>query len=284
MKITNVHLITFRRKMIESEMADGTVERYMGIISQFSSWLGNRDISKDILLEWRKTLDFSPATINVAVSAINKMLDILELGQLKLKQVRVQKSIYCSEEKELSITEYERLVQTAEKEGKLRLARALETICALGIRVSELQYVTVETLASGKITINNKGRIRTILIQNKLSRKLRDYCRKIGLVCGPIFITRTGKTLGRKQLWAEMKSICELAGVLVGKVFPHNLRHLFAVTHYKMHKDIVRLADLLGHSSVNTTRIYLKTSGAEQRRELEMLGLTLSDKLLASLG
>ena len=269
-------LDAFQDFLRKEEIAESTRCRYRSVIDQFVNWLNGREVSKEFLLEWRDSLDKSPSTVNVCVSAVNKLLVYLGLDIIHLHQVKKQSSIYYSEEKELTRTDYEQLVCTARAQGKQRLACVIETICALGLRVSELRFLTVEVLGQKRIIIRNKGKVRTILMNEGLSRKLRFYCTRNGIRSGAVFVTRSGKPLGRKQIWAEMKSLCAGAGVDTAKVFPHNLRHLFAVSYYRIYKNIARLADLLGHSSLNTTRIYLKTSGEEQRRELESLNLLVS--------
>ena len=275
MTITSKHLNAYRLSLIDDEAAPSTIQRYLNIVEGFAAWLGRRTLTKELLLEWRSQLRLSIQSINVSVSAVNRLLAVLGKGRMKLKHLKIQNALFRPSKKELTREEYVRLVSTAEGQGKHRLARAIETICALGIRVSELRFVTVEALGQREITITNKGKTRTIFISAGLVKKLRIYCKENQILSGPVFITRSGKPLSRIQLWAEMKRLCKMSGVEASKVFPHNLRHLFAVTHYHQHKDIVRLADLLGHSSVNTTRIYLKTSGMEHQRELEAMGLVV---------
>ena len=278
MTITGEVLTAFRKELRESETAAATEARYLRVAEDFAAWLGERELTKESLLEWRGSQKKSTATVNVSVAALNRLLKFLARDNLCIKQLRTQRSVFRPKDRELSREEYEKLVRTAESGGKERLARAIETICATGIRVSELRYVTVEALEEKQVTVRNKGKTRIILLSAALVRKLRFYCRARGIKRGPVFVTRSGKPIARTQLWAEMKALCELAGVEASKVFPHNLRHLFAVTHYKQHKDIVRLADLLGHNSVNTTRIYLLTSGEEHRRELDAMRLVLPDR------
>ena len=278
MTIKEKEITAFERELLENEIAQATVQRYRSVAREFAAWLGNDELTKDRLLAWRNQMEGSAGTVNVAVAAVNRLLRFLGREDLCIKHVKTQRSVYRPAEKELSRSEYERLVTTAEKSGKERLARAIETICVLGIRVSELRYLTVEALKKREVTICNKGKTRMILMSAALAKKLLLYCRKQGIGSGVVFVTRSGKALSRTQLWAEMKRLCRAAGVEASKVFPHNLRHLFALTHYRQHKDIVRLADLLGHSSVNTTRIYLKTSGAEHRRELDAMGLLISER------
>lgn len=200
MTITTRELAAFQQEMLDNEIAPATVKRYRSVTEDFASWLGDRSLSKELLLEWRNSLDKSAATVNVAVAAVNRLLTFLDCGGLHLKHVKTQRSIFRPAEKELSREEYVRLVQTAERLGKARLARAIETICVLGIRVSELKYVTVEALEKRELTIHNKGKIRTVLLNAELVRKLRAYCREQRIASGPIFITRTGKALCRTQL------------------------------------------------------------------------------------
>ena len=277
MTITNEQRTAYRAFLRCLERAAATVERYMTIIDNLAQYLGDRPLSKEALVEWCDSLAQSSATANVAISAANGFAAFLCRPDLKLRHRKRQRRVYRPAERELTREEYERLIKTAEARGRERLARVIETICSLGLRVSELGSITVEALDKKEVTIRCKGKERTVMLNAKLLRKLRLYCKKHGVTNGPVFVTRTGRTLGRKQIWAEMKSLCEAANVSPGKVFPHNLRHLFAVTHYRQHKDVVRLADLLGHSNVNTTRIYLMTSGEEHRQELENLGLVLTD-------
>ena len=277
MTITDEQRAAYRAYLRRRERAAATVERYMAIIDDLARHLGDKPLAKEALVEWRDCLAQSTGTINVAISAANGLAVFLGRPDLKLRHRKRQRRVYRPAERELTRQEYERLIRTAEAQGRERLARVIETICSLGLRVSELGCITVEALDKKEVTIRCKGKERTVMLNAKLLRKLRAYCKKHGVTSGPVFVTRTGRALGRKQIWAEMKSLCETADVSPGKVFPHNLRHLFAVTHYRQHKDVVRLADLLGHSNVNTTRIYLMTSGEEHRQELENMGLVLPD-------
>lgn len=279
MRITNEQISAFTDRLIQEEAAFSTVKRYSGIVREFSAFLGERAVTKELLLEWRAGFISVPSTANVCAAAINRFLDFLGRRDLALKYLKVQRSIFRPAEKELTKEEYIKLVETAERLKKTRLARAIETICSLGIRVSELKFLTVEALKGKSVTIRNKGKIRTILLCADLVRKLRNYVREAGIREGEVFVTRSGRSLTRMQLWAEMKELCKEAGVEAEKVFPHNLRHLFALTHYRLHRDIVKLADVLGHSSIDTTRIYLIMSGEEHRRELDALGLVLDGRI-----
>lgn len=207
------------------------------------------------------------------LASLNGFFRFLGREDCRVKFLKVQRRLFRDAGRELTRPEYERLLSAAQSRGQERLALLMETICATGIRVSEVKYITVEAARQGRADISLKGKIRTILIPNKLCRKLLKYARKNKTASGEIFLTRSGKGLSRKQIWAELKRLCKHAGVAVSKVFPHNLRHLFATSFYKACKDIVKLADVLGHSSIETTRIYLVTSGAEHARQLERLGL-----------
>ena len=278
MTITSAQLNDFCASLIEAEASAGTVRIYRRIAEGFAEWLKDGALTKEALIEWRDSLKGTAATVNVAVAAVNKLTDFLGCPELRLRHLKTQRKVFRSSERELTKREYERLVTTAEELGKERLARIIETLCVLGIRVSELRFITVEALEKREVTIHNKGKTRTIMLHAELRKKLKGYCRKMGIKKGPVFITRTGRPLTENQIRYEMKWLSGKAGVEASKVFPHNLRHLFAVTHYHQHKDIVRLADLLGHSSVNTTRIYLVTSGAEHQQELNAMGLVLPDR------
>ena len=270
-----IKIAGYAAHLAAEERAAATIEKYVRCAERFLLWLGERELSKEEVVRWKATLSGAPASINGAIAAVNSLLAYLGRGEWKLRQVRTQRRVYRAREKNLSKEEFEHLVRTAEARGSLRLARAIETIAATGIRVSELRFITVESLGSREVTIRNKGKLRTILLTAELARKLRDYCRRVGIRQGEIFVTRSGRSLSRTQLWAEMKRLCRAAGVESTKVFPHNFRHLFAVVHYRLHRDLVKLADLLGHSSVNTTRIYLIDTGEEHLRQLEAMRMVI---------
>ena len=207
------------------------------------------------------------------LSSLNGFFGFLGWEECKVKFLKIQRRTFRDQEKELSRAEYERLLETARENKNSRLALLLETICSTGVRVSEVRFITVEAARRGRADVSLKGKIRTILLPNKLCRKLLKYAGKQKTASGEIFLTRGGNSLSRKQIWREMKGLCRAAGVEPSKVFPHNLRHLFAVTFYRATRDVVKLADVLGHSCVDTTRIYLMTTGAEHARQLERLGL-----------
>ena len=259
-----------------AERSEGTREKYLRDVSAFAVWLGGRELTKDAVTEWKEqlaSLGRSPSTVNAAISALNGFFAFLGREDCRVKFLKIQRRLFRDRDRELTQAEYERLVAAAREAGKEQLALLMETICATGIRVSEVRYITVEAARDGRAEIRLKGKIRTIVIPHKLAKKLLKFARANKIAHGEIFLTAGGKGLSRHQIWASMKAVCKQAGVEPAKVFPHNLRHLFATVFYRVHRDIVRLADLLGHSSINTTRIYLMTSGAELSRQLDRLGL-----------
>ena len=225
---------------------------------------------------WRDSLlakGLSPATVNAKLCALNGLFRFLGWNDCRVKFLKIQRRAFRDPVRELSLADYHRLLDAAQRRGQARLALLLETICATGVRVSEVRFLTVEAAKRGRADVALKGKIRTILLPRKLCRKLLKYAGKQKTASGEIFLTRGGRGLSRKQIWREMKGLCKTAGVEPSKVFPHNLRHLFAVTFYRATRDLVKLADVLGHSCVDTTRIYLMTTGAEHARQLERLGL-----------
>lgn len=262
-------LTQFREQLIREERSAATVEKYIRSVKRFRAWLGVRELTQEALLSYKGTLIGAASSINGAICSLNVFLRFLQRGDLKLRLVKTQHQSFRNEKRCLTKEEYERLVRTAELQGQKRLARAIETIAASGIRVSELKYVTVECLRRGEIQIMNKGKLRNILLPPSLIRCLKKYCGEEEIRRGPVFVTRSGRNLSRVQLWMEMKKLCRDAKVEQSKVFPHNLRHLFAVVHYRIHKDISKLADILGHSRIDTTRLYLVDSGMEHLRQLE---------------
>ena len=275
-KIGAGQLAAFRRWLLEEEREPATIEKYLREVRAFAAWLEGAPVTKDGATAWKARLTasgFQPGTVNGKLSALNKFFAFLGWSDCRVKYLKIQRRVFRSSERELSREEYARLLETARVLGRERLALLIETICATGIRVSELKYITVESMRNGRTEISLKGKIRTILIPGKLCRKLLKYARKRKIASGEIFLTRSGKSLSRRQIWAEMKALCARAGVERSKVFPHNLRHLFARTFYRACRDVVKLADVLGHSSIETTRIYLISTGAEHARQLERLGL-----------
>ena len=270
------HLSAFARRLAEEERSAGTVEKYLRDAGAFLEWLAGAPVNREAVTGWKAHLvrsGYRPATINSMLAALNTFLRFIGLEDCRVRALRVQRRLFQSEERELSRQEYQRLLDTAHRLGQERLGLLVEAMGATGIRVSEVRYLTVEAARQGKAEISLKGKIRTILLPGKLCRKLLQYAQKQKTASGAIFRTKSGKELGRRQIWAEMKRLCGHAGVDPRKVFPHNLRHLFAMVFYRTSRDIVKLADLLGHSSIETTRIYLVTSGAEHQRTLDRLGL-----------
>lgn len=275
-RINYALLDAFEEYLRGEERSDGTVEKYMRDMRRFADWLAGREVTKEAVTSWKGHLAGSghkPATVNSMLSALNQFLIFSGWAECRVKYLRIQRQLFRSEQRELTREEYGHLLAAAQGRGRERLALLLQTICATGIRVSEVQYITVEAVRDRRAEIFLKGKIRTILLPGKLCRKLEKYARKQKTASGEIFLTRSGKSISRRQIWAEMKGLCALAGVSPSKVFPHNLRHLFARTFYRACRDVAKLADVLGHSSMETTRIYLVSSGAEHARQMERLGL-----------
>ena len=274
--LTTGLIFDFKRYLYAEEFNSGTIEKYMRDLRNFAAWLDGRVITKELTTQWKESLlakNYSPATINSMLAAVNTFFRFADWPELRIKFLKIQRQLFRDHKKEMTAGDYRKLVNAAHHENKERLELLLETIGSTGIRVSEVKYITVETARAGRGEISLKGKIRTILLASKLCRKLLNYARKNKIVSGEIFLTRNGKSLSRKQIWAEMKGLCKKAGVEASKVFPHNLRHLFATTFYKASKDIAKLADVLGHTSVETTRIYLLSTGTEHIRQLNSLGL-----------
>ena len=266
----------FSRYLREEERETATIDKYSRDVKDFFIWLKDREISRERMGEWKQHLRRAgrkPVTINGKLSALNKFLSFLGRNDCRIKYLKIQRRLFRSTEKQLSKQEYIRLMETAHSLGRERLALLMETICATGIRVSEVKYITAEAIRAGRTEIALKGKIRTILLPGKLCRKLKKYAGKRKIVSGEVFLTRNGKGMSRRQIWAEMKSLCEKAGVAPSKVFPHNLRHLFAQTFYRVCRDVAKLADVLGHSSIETTRLYLISTEAEHVRQMERMGL-----------
>lgn len=269
-------LSAFTCYLQNEERSAGTVKNYLRALRAFVSWQAGAPVDKAAISRWKEYLledGYAPVTINAMLAAVHSYLHFRGWDQFRVHYLRVQRRLFRDAERELGRNEYEQLVQTAQAQGKHRLMLVMETICASGIRVSELRYITVEAAQRGKAEIMLKGKVRVILLTQKLCRKLLNYAAKEKIACGEIFLTADGTCLSRRQIWAEMKALAKQAGVDAHKVFPHNLRHLFAITYYSAYRDIVRLADVLGHSSIETTRIYLLASGSEHLQQLEHLRL-----------
>lgn len=263
----------FKRHLIEEEKAENTIDKYLRDINEFYEWHNNSKIvTKDDLLDYKEYLKKSRlkvSSINSKISSLNAYFTYTENETLKVKVLKCQKSLFGSKEKELTKYELNKLYETAKNNERLKYL--IETIVKTGARVSEVKFITVESIGIGKAIVDNKGKIRTILIPRKLCKKLKDYCKKKNINNGPIFLTKNKKPLDRKQIWQMMKDLANKAGVPKVKVFPHNLRHLFAREFYKQTHDIVKLASILGHSSIETTRIYTKETEDECRIDIEKL-------------
>lgn len=275
-KIQAVQIDAFCHYLREDERGPATIRQYLRNVADFAAWLDRRPVCKEYVIQWKEHLQKKgqqPVTVNGKLSALNKFFSFLGWNDCRVKHLRIQRRMFRSTGRDLAKEEYTRLVETARALGKERLALLIETICSTGIRVSEVQYITVEAAQAGQTTLSLKGKLRTILLPGKLCRKLLKYARKKKIVSGEIYLTRNGKRLQRQQIWAEMKALCSKADVEQTKVFPHNLRHLFAQLFYRTCHDVVKLADVLGHSSIDTTRIYLISTGAEHARQLERLEL-----------
>ena len=272
-KLVQSQILSFQQYLIREEKSTATVEKYLRDVRAFVVYVGDEIVTKEVVLAYKKHLqakEYAVRSINSMLASLNSLLDFLGWQDCKVKAIKQQRQVYCAEEKELTKAEYMRLLDAAKRKPQLQLV--MKTICGTGIRVSELRYFTVEDVTQGEVIVNCKGKTRTILIPSKLRKLLLDYAKKEKIRSGVIFINRNGRPLNRSYIWAQMKALCRDAGVNASKVFPHNLRKLFARTFYGIEKDIAKLADILGHSSINTTRIYIMTTGTEHRRKIERLG------------
>lgn len=264
----------YKDYLIRDEKSKATISKYLHDVRVFAEFAQDRPIDKNLVLEYKDILGeaYSVSSANSMLAALNSFFRFMNWRDAEVKRFKVQKQVYCKAENELTKDEYLRLVAAAEQKSK-RLSLVIQTLCGLGMRVSELSYITVEAVECGEAVVSCKGKTRVIFIVSSLRKKLLKYAKKEGISQGAIFITRSGNPLDRSNIWREMKMICKDACVRETKVFPHNLRHLFARTFYTMEKDITKLADVLGHSNINTTRIYIVTSGAEHLRQLEKMHL-----------
>lgn len=276
MKLSIENIKEFANYLCREEKSCATQEKYLRDVQAFCVYVDGNEITKELVVMWKKHLvesGYAVRSINSMLASVNSLLDFLGLSNCKSKNIRIQQQTYCAEDKELTKAEYMRLLDASKKNEQLNLV--IQTICGTGIRVSELRYFTVEAIRRGEVTVDCKSKTRTILVPGKLKNILLNYAKKHGISTGAIFVTRTGKPLNRSNIWSAMKKLCETAGVKPSKVFPHNLRKLFARTFYGIEKDIAKLADILGHSSINTTRIYIMTTGEEHRQKIERLGLVV---------
>lgn len=264
--------------LYEQEKAESTIHQYNRNLRMALLYFDGAELTKAVLIEWKEHLSekCAPASVNTVLAAFNGFLKFMGWADLTVKPLKIQKTLFSDGSRELSQEEYARLVHAAEKPGNRRLSLVIQAICSTGIRVSELKFITVEAVRVGRTEVSNKGKRRLVFIPKKLSKMLCAYLKDQKIREGPVFVTRSGKPLDRSNIWRDMKALCESAGVDPIKVFPHNLRHLFARTYYNLEKDLSRLADILGHSSVNTTRIYTMESGAIHLMQIERLGLLIT--------
>ena len=268
----------FKNYLLTEEKAESTIEKYICDVTMFLQWMNGRELSKNEVLEYKTMLikNYKPKSVNSKLSSLNSFLDWLGQPDCKVKNIKIQQTAYTEPNRDLTKDEYVQLLKTAYKQGKLRLYYIMQTICATGIRVSELKYITADAIKSGIAYVKCKGKTRAVFIPEKLTELLTVYIKKEHRSSGAVFVTRNGNPIDRSNIWAEMKKLCEKAGVMASKVFPHNLRHLFGKVFYEMYQDVVRLADILGHSSVNTTRIYTSESGCIHRSRIQKMGLVFS--------
>lgn len=275
---------TMTEKMIEQylehlrfeERSEHTICRYRKALEDFYRFLPEKKtFGKGETLNWKEQLSkrYAASTVNVMLSAVNGFSAFYHWHECRVKPIKRQRGVFRDRRREMSRAEYLRLLDTAQQMGKQRLYYIMETLCSTGMRISELRFVTVEALSAGHVCVNCKGKLRVILLTKRLIKALREYCRLNEIHSGPVFVTRTGKPVDRSNIWQELQKLCKAAGVHSRKVFPHNFRHLFAVSFYHLEKDIAKLADVLGHASLETTRIYIMESGLEHERQLERLGL-----------
>ena len=276
MQLTQREFDQFEDYLRHDEREESTIEAYLRSLTRFAEWADGRAVTKELAMEWKAALaeaGYRPISVNAMLAAVNKFFTCMGREDCKVKYLKLQRQMFRKSEKDLSKEEYQRLVQAAHEKGDLRMELILETICATGIRVGELKYITVEAVRAGVAEIALKGKIRTILLPHRLCRKLQKYAKQQKIASGKIFLTQDGLPVSRQSIWTRMKALCEAAGVVRSKVFPHNLRSLFARSFYGSCHDVVRLADVLGHSSIETTRIYLMSTGKEYLRQLDKLGL-----------
>lgn len=274
-QVTPQMIDTYSQWLYQNEKSPATISKYRYHLESFARYAQGRTVNKELVLKWKEQLKtrLAPATVNNALTAVNGLFRYRHWEDCVVRLIRIGRRVYCPEQKELTREDYTRLVQAAGKEGNERLAMVLQTACVTGMRISELRFITVESLEKGVVEVDCKGKIRTVFLTGSLCQALKHYARRQQISRGMVFITRTGKPLDRSNIWREMKKLGPQAGVEPEKVFPHNLRHLFARTYYSQEKDLLRLSDILGHSSINTTRIYTMESGGNHIRQLENMGL-----------
>jgi len=273
--ITNVLIESFRDYLVNEEKAPATIAKYVRDVQALVDWLSTPELDKPTVLTYKAHLmdTYVPTSVNAAISSLNSFFVFCEWYDLRVKNLKIQRQVFASRDCELTKSEYERLLRAAQAKKNQRLYLLMQTICSTGIRVSELRFITTEAVNRGRAEIRCKGKHRTVFLPSALCKLLKQYLKEAKIKSGPVFQTKSGRPMDRSNIWTEMKKLCRTARVLEKKVFPHNLRHLFARTYYSQRKDVVRLADILGHSSVNTTRIYTMESGEVHRKQIERMGL-----------
>ncbi len=276
-QLNQEQLRNFEAYLFSEERSVATVEKYLHDLRVFYAFMNGKELTKTAVLEYKSNLliKYAVTSANSMLAALGAFFRYLGWYELCVKQYKIQKSAFCPEEKELTKAEYMRLVEAARRKGNERLNLIIQTICGSGIRVSELQYITVEAVQRGEAFVNCKGKNRRIFIVAELRKKLLQYIKSQNIKSGAVFVTKNGKPVSRHNIWRDMKALCKDAGVSPSKVFPHNLRHLFARTFYRLEKDIAKLADILGHTSINTTRIYIVTTATEHKRKMENMRLII---------
>lgn len=269
------NMSVFRQYLVYGEKATATIEKYLRDLKVFLQWKGEKILDKELTLQYKIYLmqNYQPTSVNSILSSLNSYFTFLERHDCKVKTLRIQKKIFTSEDTELTKKEYNRLLDAAWKKKKKRLYYLLQTMSSTGIRISELRAITIEAIQRGQANIHCKGKMRLVILPKMLCHMLGQYCREEKIKSGAVFITKSGKNLDRSNIWHELKKLSQIAGVAKEKVFPHNFRHLFARTYYAQQRDVVRLADILGHANINTTRIYTMESGKVHQRQLQQMGL-----------
>ena len=273
--ITDEMIMKFKNHLTEEEKCKNTIEKYVRDINVFRIWTAGQELCKSLILEYKSEIIkcYAATSVNSMLSAINSFFEFIGWDDLKVKTLKIQRKIFANEDKELTKAEYERLLTAAKRRKSQCLYYLIQTLCSTGIRISELSAITVNAVKKGQAFVNCKGKMRTIMLPKALCKMLKDYIKSNRISNGSVFVSRSGKPLDRSYIWKMLKGLCKNAKVSRQKVFPHNFRHLFARTFYAIQKDIVRLADILGHSSINTTRLYTIESGASHLRQLQKLGL-----------
>ncbi len=274
-RITKKLIQKFKEHLIEEEKSVATLEKYIRDVTVFMEWCTESKLCKTLVLEYKQEImgKYAPASVNSIISSLNSFFIYNEWYDLKVKSIKIQKQIFADGDRELTKVEYKRLLKVANGKKNKRLYYLMQAICSSGLRVSELKFITTEAVRCGQATINCKGKIRIVILPKQLCQMLKAYIKGSNIKSGPVFVSKNGKPLDRSNIWSEMKKLCDSAGVSKEKVFPHNLRHLFARTYYSIQRDIVRLADILGHTNVNTTRIYTMSTGEIHRKQIQSLGL-----------